>query len=197
MTDLPRLARTALLALPLVLPGAPARAETGPAPAQNLWDSMRAGTFGLLDYGAGMVGSAVGWLGLPGWRAGAAEESKAEDIRGLLNLSDKEFREFEALVRAAGFVLQGYSVGLGVGAEVELAFDFERVVGERERADLIRLIDQQTGAGGTVRRAILLGLTDAAKYVDAVPASGYRLAGVTMRLGGTPDVRARFRRMKP
>lgn len=197
MNDVTRLVSAAVVALLLASPGAPARADGAGAPAaaaQNLWDTMRAGTFGVLEYGAGMVRSVTGWLVGGG---GGQEEAKAEDIRGLLNLSDKEFREFEAQVRAAGYILQGYSFGLGGGSEVELVFDFERVISDRERTDLRHLLDQQGGVAGAVRRSVLLGLVDATKYVDAAPASGYRLSGVTMRLGTPPDVRVRFRRMKP
>lgn len=196
MIDLTRLVSAAVVALALISPGAVARAQTAAPPAaasQNLWDTMRAGTFGVLEYGAGMVRSVTGWL----VGGGGPEEVKAEDIRGLLNLSDKEFREFETQVRAAGYVLQGYSFGLNGGSEVELVFDFERVIGDRERADLRHLLDQQGGAAGAVRRSVLLGLVDATKYVDASPASGYRMSGVTMRLGPPLDVRVRFRRMKP
>ena len=130
MNDVTRLVSAAVVALLLASPGAPARADGAGAPAaaaQNLWDTMRAGTFGVLEYGAGMVRSVTGWLVGGG---GGQEEAKAEDIRGLLNLSDKEFREFEAQVRAAGYILQGYSFGLGGGSEVELVFDFERVISD-------------------------------------------------------------------
>ena len=59
------------------------------------------------------------------------------------------------------------------------------------------LLDQQNGTGSAVRRSVVLGLLDATRYVDSSPASGYRLSGVGMRLGTPPDVRVRFRRIKP
>jgi len=198
-----RLVSAAVVAVLLLAPAPSARAQSlgqglglgYPAvAAQDLWDTLRAGTFGALEYGAGMV------RGLTGWITGAGpgpDEVRAEDIRGLLNLSDKEFRDFETLVRAAGYVLQGYSFGLDGGSEVELVFDFERVISDRERTDLRHLLDQQSGAVNAVRRSIVLGLLDATRYVDNSPASGYRLGGVSMRLGSPPDVRVKFRRIKP
>ena len=196
-----RLVSAAVVAGLLLLPVPAARAQgyglnlgLPAVAAQDLWDSVRAGTFGALEYGTGMM------RGLTGWITGAGpgpDEVRAEDIRGLLNLSDKEFRDFETLVRAAGYALQGYSFGLDGGSEVELTFDFERVISDRERTDLRHLLDQQSGAANAVRRSVVLGLLDATRYVDSSPASGYRLAGVTMRLGAPPDVRLKFRRIKP
>ena len=209
MIDAIRLVSAAAIAVLLLVPGPPVRAQSlgqvvgqvagqvagSPAvAAQDLWDSVRAGTFGALEYGTGMMRALTGWV------TGAApgpDEIKAEDIRGLLNLSDKEFRDFETLVRSAGYVLQGYSFGLDGGSEVELGFEFERLISDRERADLRRLLDQQNGAVTAVRRSIVLGLLDATRYVDSSPASGFRLAGVAMRLGSPADVRIRFRRIKP
>jgi len=186
-----------LIAMVLSLSGVSAGAEGAGAPAvaaQDLWDSLRAGAFGMLEYGSQMIRSVSGWFVTTGGDTG---ETKNEDIRGLLSLSDKEFREFEALIRSAGYVLQGYSFGLDGGSEVELVFDFERVISDRERTELRRQLEQQGGEGGAARRAIVLGLLDATRYVDAPPASGYRLAGMAMRLGSPPDVRIRFRRTKP
>jgi hypothetical protein len=166
----------------------------GGAPAiQDVWDGLRAGTFGVLDYGSSAVRAVTGWL----TGTGTGDEVKTEDVRGLLSLSDKEFREFDTLVRAAGFVLQGYSFGLTGNGDVELSFDFERSISERERTELRRLVEQQGGVVNAVRRTILLGLLDATRYIDAAPASGYRLIGVTMRPGSPPDVRIKFRRNKP
>ncbi|MEI8394084.1 MAG: hypothetical protein WCF85_05070 [Rhodospirillaceae bacterium] len=162
------------------------------AAAGDLWDSLRAGTFGALEYGVSTVRSLTGWL----IGSGPAEPSGGDEGHGLLNMSDKEFREFDGAVRAAGYGLQGCSFGLD-GSTVELNFDFERVISERERADLRRMLDQQNGPAGLARRSIILALLDATRYVDAPPASGYRLAGVWMRPGTPPDVRVRFRRIKP
>ena len=182
----------------LAMSGAPAVAEGAAAPppaaSRNLWDSLRAGAFGVLEYGSQMVRSVTGWFFTAG---GEGDEAKAEDIRGLLSLSDKEFREFELLIRAAGYVLQGYSFGVDGNSEVELVFDFERVISDRERSDLRHQLEQQNGGINAARRDIVLGLLDATRYVDASPASGYRLAGMTMRLSSPPDVRIRFRRTKP
>ena len=196
-----RLRSAAVVVVLVLAPGGPARAQTlgqtlgVPAvAAQDLWDSVRAGTFGALEYSAGMVRSVTGWFTGAG---SGPDEVRAEDIRGLLNLSDKEFRDFEALVRAAGYLLQGYSFGADGSSDVELVFDFERLISDRERSDLRRLLDQQGGTVTVVRRSIVLGLLDATRYVDSSPASGYRLAGVSMRLGSPPDVRIRFRRIKP
>ena len=180
----------------LAMSGASAAAEGAAAPpaaVQTLWDSQRAGAFGVLEYGSQMVRSVTGWLFSAGSEGG---EAKTEDIRGLLSLSDKEFREFELLVRAAGYGLQGYSFGFDGNSEVELVFDFERLISDRERAELRHQMEQQGGGGNAARRDIILGLLDATRYVDASPASGYRLAGVTMRLSSPPDVRIRFRRTK-
>jgi hypothetical protein len=178
--------------------GTPAKADglvgTPVVIAQDLWDGLRSGAFGVLDYGASVVRSVSGWVV---GTTPSPDEVKAEDVRGLLSLSDKEFREFDTQVRAAGYVLQGYSFGLDGSSEVELAFDFERALSERERTDLRHLVDQQSGAANTVRHTIIVGLLDASRYIDASPASGYRLAGVTMRLGSPPDVRVRFQRNKP
>ena len=164
------------------------------AASGTLWDSLRTGAFGVLEYGSQVMRSVTGWLFTSG---GEGDEAKAEDIRGLLSLSDKEFREFELLIRAAGYVLQGYSFGVDGGSEVELVFDFERVISDRERAELRRQLEQQNGGVNAARREIILGLLDTTRYVDASPASGYRLAGMTMRLSSPPDVRIRFRRTKP
>ena len=180
----------------LAMPGAPADAESGGAPApaaQTLWDNVRAGAAGVLEYGSQVVRSMTGWF----FAAGSeGEEVKAEDIRGLLSLSDKEFREFELLVRAAGYVLQGYSFGLDGNSEVEMVFDFERVISDRERSELRHQLEHQGGSAGAARRTIVMALLDATRYVDASPASGYRLIGMTMRLSSPPDVRIRFRRIK-
>jgi hypothetical protein len=165
----------------------------GAVAVQEVWDGLRAGTYGALEYGSLVVRSLTGWL----TGAGTGDEVKTEDVRGLLSLSDKEFREFDTLVRAAGFVLQGYSFGLNGGGEVELSFDFERTIAERDRTELRRQVEQQGGVVNAVRRNILLGLLDATRYIDAAPASGYRLIGVTMRLGSPPDIRIKFRRNKP
>ncbi len=201
--DLTRLARVAVIAATLAMPGVSAAADSpGGAPAAaapDWWGSVRAGTAGVLGYGVQAVRSLSDWL--TGAGAGA-DDGKTEDLHGLLNLSDKEFRDFETLVRAAGYVLQGYSLGLDGGAGdngsgVELAFDFERMISDRERADLRRQLDQQDGAVTPVRRNVILALLDATRYTDASPASGYRLAGVTMHLGAPPDVRIKFRRIKP
>ena len=192
-----RVLSAGLVAALLAMSGVPADAEgTGaPPPAvQSLWDSLRAGAFGVLEYGSLVVRSVTGWFYTPG---GEGDEVKAEDIRGLLSLSDKEFREFELLIRAAGYVLQGYSFGLDGDAEVELVFDFERVISNRERSELRHQLEQQSGGVNAARRGIIFGLLDATRYADASPASGYRLAEVTMRLGTPPDVRVRFRRVKP
>jgi hypothetical protein len=194
--DVTRMLAVALILLGLVLSASPAEAQglRGPAAAaQDVWDTVRAGTFGVLDYSSGMMRSMTGWFGGAG---PGIDESKAEDIRGLLNLSDKEFREVEAQVRAAGYVLQGYSFGLGRAGDVELVFEFERLITDREREELRRQLDQQAGLAGTVRRSVLLGLLDATRYVDASPAGGYRFSGVTMRLGAVLDLRVRFRRVK-
>jgi len=155
---------------------------------------VRAGTVGVLEYGALMVRSLTDWL--TGAGAGP-DESKVEDVRGLLNLSDKEFRDFETQVRAAGYVLQGYSLGLDGASGVELAFDFERMISDQERTDLRLQLDRQEGTVTPVRRTVILELLNATRYIDASPASGYRLAGVTLRLGSPPDVRIKFRRIKP
>jgi hypothetical protein len=137
---------------------------------------------------------------LAGWFTGGdlgQDASKAEDVRGLLNLSDKEFREFDAQIRAAGYVLQGYSFGLGGGSDVELVFDFERLIDDRERSELSHQLEQQAGVANAVRRSVILGLLDATRHIDASPAGGYRLGGVVMRLGSPLDVRLQFRRFKP
>ena len=192
-----RVLSAVLIAATLAMSGAPAGAEGSGSPAlaaQTLWDSLRAGAFGVLEYGSQMARSVNGWF----FTAGSdGSEIKAEDIRGLLSLSDKEFRDFELLVRAAGYTLQGYSFGADDGPEVELVFDFERVISDRERSELRRQLEQQGGGIAAARRSIILGLLDATRYVDASPASGYRLAGMTMRLSSPPDVRIRFRRIKP
>jgi hypothetical protein len=195
--DLTRLASAAVIAAALAMPAASVRAEGAGGPAiapQNWWDTVRAGTTGVVEYGVLMVRSLTDWL--TGTGAGP-DESKTEDVRGLLNLSDKEFRDFETLVRAAGYVLQGYSFGLDSGSGVELVFDFERVISDRERADLRLQLDQQEGGVTAVRRSVILELLNATRYIDASPAGGYRLAGVTIRLGAPPDVRIKFRRIKP
>jgi len=195
--DLTRLASAAVIAATLAMPGVSVQAgETGgsAAASQDWWGSVRTGTVGVLEYGALMARSLTGWL--TGSGAGL-DEGKTEDVRGLLNLSDKEFRDFETLIRAAGYVLQRYSFGLDGNSEVELVFDFERMISDRERADLRLQLDQQDGGGTPVRRSVILALLNATKYIDASPASGYRLAGVTMRLGSPPDVRLTFRRIKP
>ena len=207
MSDVTRLMSAAVVATVLAMPGAPASAFGANTPAgtsgepgmptttsQGFWDSLGAGTYGVLLYGSQMVRSVAGWVGGGG---SGLDETKGEDIRGLLNLSDKEFRDFDALIRAAGYVLQSYSFGLAGGSEIELVFDFERALSDRERADLQRQIEQQGGPGGGIRRSVIQGLLDAARYIDASPASGYRLAGVSMRLGAPLDVRVRFRRGKP
>ena len=196
VTGVTRVMSAAVIATMLALSPAPASAESSAAPAlavQNLWDSLRAGAFGVLEYGSQMMRSVTGWLFTGGEESDTA---KTEDIRGLLSLSDKEFREFDALIRAAGYALQGYSFGLDGSSEVELVFDFERVISDRERAELRHQLEPQGNAGAAARRNIVRNLLDATRYVDAPPASGYRLAGVTMRLGSQPDVRIRFRRAK-
>ena len=196
VTGVTRVMSAAVIATMLALSPVPAGAESSAAPAlavQNLWDSLRAGAFGVLEYGSQVMRSMTGWLFTAG---DEGDTAKAEDIRGLLSLSDKEFREFDALVRAAGYSLQGYSFGLDGGSEVELVFDFERVISDRERTELRRQLEPQGNAGAAARQAIVRSLLDATRYVDAPPASGYRLAGVTMRLGSQPDVRIRFRRTK-
>ncbi len=197
MIGLIRMMSALLIAAMLTVSGVSAGAEGTGAPtvaAQNLWDTLRAGASGVLEYGSQMVRSVTGWFFSSG---GESDEAKAEDIRGLLSLSDKEFREFETLIRAAGYGLQGYSFGLDGESEVELVFDFERMISDRERSELRRQLDHQGGGGSAARRSIILGLLDATRYVDASPATGYRLAGMTMRLNSPPDVRIRFRRMKP
>ncbi len=165
-----------------------------PAVGQGLWDSVRSALFGTLDYGAQVVSTFGGWLGGGG---GESDTNKIEDIRGLLSLSDKEFREFETLVRSAGYELQGYSFGLGRSLDMEMVFDFERAITDKERADLYRLLDQQGTSLNAVRRSVIDALLEASKYIDASPASGYRLTDVVVRVGASPDVRLRFRRVRP
>ena len=195
MIGVTRVLSAALISVGLALSGGPARAEPPAATtAQTLWDSLRTGAAEALDYGSRMVRSVTGWL-FPG---GGEDEAKTGDVHGLFSLSEKEFRDFEQLVRTAGYALQGYSFGTEEDADlVELAFEFERVISARERAELLRQLDQLSGGLAATRRTIILGLLDATRYVDASPASGYRLAGLTMRLNTPPDVRIRFRRTKP
>ena len=197
MIGLVRVMSVVLLATALTMSGGAARAEGAAAPAvpaQTLWDSLRIGAFGVLEYGSQMVRSVTGWIFATGNEGG---ETKTEDIRGLLSLSDKEFRDFELMIRSAGYVLLGYSFGFEDNSEVELVFDYERTLSDRERDELRHQLEHQGGGINAVRRNIVLGLLDANRYVDASPASGYRLAGVTMRLSTPPDVRVRFRRTKP
>ncbi len=196
MIGVTRVISVILIAAVLTVSGVSADASGTSAPtvaAQTLWDGLRAGAFGVLDYGAQMMRSMSGWFIVSG---GEADEIKAEDVRALLSLSDKEFREFELLVRAAGYLLQGYSLGVEGGSEVELVFDFERVIGDRERSELRHQLERQGGPLGAARRSIIFSLLDATRYADASPASGYRLIGMTMRLSSAPEVRIRFRRMK-
>ena len=196
MTSITRLMSVAVLAALMTVAAVPVRAQLlgGPAvAAQSIWDSMWAGTAGALDYGATVVRALTGWF----VGSGPAGEVGAEDARGLLNLSDKEFREFDGLVRAAGYVLQGYSFGLDGISRIELEFDFERAVSERERVDLRHVLDQQGGVVNVMRRSVILALLDATRYIDAPPAAGYRLAGVSVRPQTPPEVRVRFRRSKP
>ena len=196
MIHIVRLMPAALIVAALAMPGTSARADGGgqAVAASGWWDSVRAGTADAFGYGALMARSVADWVIGGGSGAG---DARTEDIRGLLNLSDKEFREFDTLSRAAGYVLQGYSFGLDGGSDVELVFDFERVISEQERGDLQRQMEQQGGVASAVRRNVILGLFDATRYIDALPAGGFRLAGVTMRLGSPPDLRVRFRRVKP
>ena len=185
-----------LIATMLTMSGVSADAEGSGAPAavtQTLWDSVRTGAFGVLEYGSQMMRSVTGWFVVSG---GEGDEIKPETIRSLLSLSDKEFREFELLIRAAGYVLQGYSFGSDGNSEVEMVFDFERVISDRERSELRHQLEHQGGSAGAARRTIVMALLDATRYVDASPASGYRLIGMTMRLSSPPDVRIRFRRIK-
>lgn len=160
---------------------------------QGLWDSLRSAVFGTLDYGAQVVSALGGWLGGAG---GEIDAGKIEDIRGLLSLSDKEFREFETLIHSTGYELQGYSFGLGRGSDLELVFDFDRAITDKERADVYRSLDQQGTGLNAVRRNVIGALLEASKYIDASPASGYRLTGVVVRVGASPDVRLRFRRVR-
>lgn len=186
-----RLGATVVIAVGLGVSGgsAAARNDAGADGSWGLWN----GITGLLGYGTRAVSAMTGWFG----DAGPGDATRIEEARGLLNLSDKEFREFDALVRATGFVLQGYSFGLERGAGVELSFGFERAISEQERSDLVHALDPQSSAPGNARRDIILALLDAARYVDAAPAGGYRLAGAWIRPGSPPDIRLRFRRIKP
>ncbi len=196
MSDLTRLVSAALIAAMLVMAGMPARADdrSNPAASESWWDSVRGGPKDIFDYGLLTIRSLADWVtgGTPN-----PSDGKTEDIRSLLNLSDKEFREFDALIHAAGFVLQNYSFGLGGSSDVELTFDFERTITEPERFELHHQMEQQGSTAIAVHRSIILGLLDANRYRDASPAGGYRLSGVTMRLGSPPDVRVRFQRSKP
>ena len=195
MIGVTRVLSAALIGAGLALSGGPARAEPpAGAATQTLWDSLQVDAAEVLDYGSRMVHSVTGWF----FSDNGEGEAKSEDIHSLVSLSEKEFRDFEQLVRTAGYALQGYSFGTGDDAdEVELTFGFERVIPERERAELLRQLDQLSGGLAATRRAIILGLLDATRYEDASPASGYRFAGLTMRLSTPPDVRIRFRRTKP
>lgn len=200
--DLTRLVSAAVIAATLAMAGAHATAggtdapapaaAAAPAAAQDWWGSVRAGTAGVLEYGAQVVRSLTDWL-----TGAGSDGNKVEDVRGLLNLSEKEFRDFETLVRAAGYALQDYSLGLDGASEVELTFDFERMISDQERSELRLQLDRQDDAVSPVRRSVILELLNATRYIDASPAGGYRLAGVTIRLGSPPDVRIRFRRIKP
>jgi hypothetical protein len=185
------------LAALLILPAAPAGSQSPGSqglPGTGLWDALRSGTYGAIEFGSQVVRS-VTW-----WMAGvnsAPEEGHLDDIRGLLNLSEKEFREFDALIRLSGFELQGFSFGIGGPTDMELAFDFERLLTNREKSELRQLVEQSRGVISAMRKSIILALLDASKYVDAAPASGYRLRGVSLRLGTPPEVRIRFQRFKP
>ncbi len=194
MIDLTRLASAVVIAAALAMPGAVALADGNTAvpmaASQGWWSGMRAGMAGLLDSGITAVQSLADWL------AGTSRDD-GEDVHGLLNFSDKEFRDFEAQVRATGYILQGYSLGLERSAEVELVFDFERMISDRERAELRAQFDRRDSGAAPVRRDVLLALLDATRYTDASPASGYRLAGVVVRLGSPLDVRVKFQRIKP
>ena len=103
MSDLTRLVSAALIAAMLVMAGMPARADdrSNPAASESWWDSVRGGPKDIFDYGLLTIRSLADWVtgGTPN-----PSDGKTEDIRSLLNLSDKEFREFDALIHAAGFV---------------------------------------------------------------------------------------------
>ncbi len=182
----------------LLVLGASGRAAGGEAlaapmapPQTTLWDNLRASAFDVLEYGAQMVRSVTGWI-FP-----VESDSKNDDIRGVLSLSDKEFRDFELMIRSAGYVLLGYSLGFGRSAEVELAFDLERTLSDHERDQLRYQVEHQGGGTNAMRRDIILGLLNANRYVESTPANGYRFAGLTMRLSSPPEMRMRFRRTKP
>ena len=197
MFSVSRLVMAVAVAALLILPAGPAGSQVSgsqPAPGAGLWDNMRSGAFGAFEFGSQVMRSMSGWMTGP---PGHQDDSRMDDIRSLLNLSEKEFREFDTLIRMSGFELQGFSFGLGGPTDLELAFDFERLLSDKEKSDLRQLIDQSRGMITAVRRIIILALLDASRYVDAAPASGYRLRSVSLRLSTPPDVRIRFQRARP
>lgn len=187
------LAVTALLILP-ARPAVSQMSGAQPASPSGLWDSMRNGATGAFEFGSHVMRSMSWWMS---GSSGSQSESRIDDIRSLLNLSEKEFREFDAMIRLSGFELHGFSFGLGGPADLELAFDFERLLSDKEKSELRQLIDQSRSAISAVRRTVILALLDASRYVDAAPASGYRLRSVSLRLSTPPDVRIRFQRTRP
>lgn len=155
---------------------------------------------GDLSYEEGRPGGLPDLQPVTWWFSGgnpSPEEIRVDEANGFLHLSEKEFREFDSLIRSTGFALQGLRVGLGGLAEMELSFDFERLMSDQEKTSLRQALERQYGTLNALRKAVILALMDAGRYGEAGPAQGFRLRSVSLRLGNPADFQLRFRRNKP
>ena len=191
------LALATAIALPVIpVPSArgdDARPPPDAANSASPWDVMRDGVLSAFDSSLDAMLSAVTWISS---LAQTGERSDTEEIRSLINLPEKDFREFESLIRAAGFELEGFNFGMGANPNLELRFGFVRQPSDKEKAELRERIGGNRDALGAVRRAVISALLDVLRYVDAVPASGYRLSGVSMRVALPPEVKVNFQRTR-
>ncbi|CAK0775782.1 hypothetical protein CCP2SC5_60045 [Azospirillaceae bacterium] len=164
----------------------------GPIP--DLWEMVRDETMVIFDYGSTWFRSLLAWASS---FVGGAEPASGGAPRELMTLSEKEFREFDALVAAAGFRLNEIRFGIGSVSTVELTFEFKQVIGDKERAALERRLNEQRESIGPVRGRVIVSLLDSAKQIGAISVDGFRIIGVFIRVGSSFDVKINYRRTAP
>ncbi|CAK0756103.1 hypothetical protein WCLP8_2710003 [uncultured Gammaproteobacteria bacterium] len=165
----------------------------GSAHGGTVWEMVRDSTLEAVGYGAAVLHSVAAWLSDLG--QGGGDRVDGAELRALIGLPEKNFREFESLILAAGFRLTAITLGTSEPPELDLSFAFARHPSDKERANLRAAIAARNGGlGSSLWRTVLNALLDATRYVDAIPASGYRLEGVSIRIGSASTVKVNFRR---
>lgn len=107
-----------------------------------------------------------------------AEEKAAEmGMAGFVSAVRSDLSGFAEIARAGGFRLSEVHVGASLIPEVAMTFEFVRDISEADEVKVRKRLDQLTGPGGMVQRALILGLLDAGDAAADGP-DGFKLAEV-------------------